>query len=311
MFNYSLETGLHCHFHRDFSQFATFTPIFVALNIASSITATLGNALILIALQKESSLNPPSKLFLRCMVFSDLGVGLLVQPATVASLLTALNQGWNLCVISDSIWNFVSIFSSAFSLATMTAISVDRHLALLLRIRYRQVVTIKRARVVATLLLLISIAVCIAVFAGFYTFIILNTIMWSSWLIISTYCYTRIYLTLKNHIQAQITPQCQPKGISALQLLRYRKTVSTTLWLFATMIICYLPLGLVWIVHAADSASVSLMIMSYFATTLLYLNSTLNPLLYCWKMREIRVAVKGILRNLLLNLSCVRIEPTK
>ena len=305
MFNYSLEAGLHCHFHRDFSQFATFTPIFVALNIASSITATLGNALILIALQKESSLNPPSKLFLRCMVFSDLGVGLLVQPATVASLLTALNQGWNLCVISDSIWNFVSIFSSAFSLATMTAISVDRHLALLLRIRYRQVVTIKRARVVATLLLLMSIAVCIAVFAGFYTFIILNTIMWSSWLIISTYCYTRIYLTLKNHIQAQITPQCQPKGISALQLLRYRKTVSTTLWLFATMIICYLPLGLVWIVHAAGSASVSLMIMSYFATTLLYLNSTLNPLLYCWKMREIRIAVKEILRNLLLNLSCV------
>ena len=305
MSNYSLQSP-HCHLYRKFPQpFATFTPIFVALNIASSITATLGNALILIALQKESSPNPPSKLFLRCMVFSDLGVGLLVQPATVASLLTALNQGWNLCVISDSIWNFVSIFSSTFSFATMTAISVDRHLALLLRIRYRQVVTIKRARVVATLFLLLSIAVCMAVFSGVNAFIILNTIMWSSWLIISTYCYTRIYLSLKNHIQAQITPQCQPKGISALQLLRYRKTVSTTLWVFATMIICYLPFGLVWIVHAAGSESVSLIIMSYFATTLLYLNSTLNPLLYCWKMREIRIAVKEILRNLLLNLSCV------
>ena len=39
-------------------------------------------------------------------------------------------------------------------------------------------------------------------------------------------------------------------------------------------------------------------ITAYFGITLVFLNSTLNPLLYCWKIREVRHAVKKILRNL-------------
>ena len=108
MFNYSQQAGLNCHFIRNFSNFSTFTEVFVALNIASSITATLGNALILIALQKESTLNPPSKLFLRCMAFSDLSVGLLAQPAVVISFLFAVYQRWDLCLISEYISFFLT-----------------------------------------------------------------------------------------------------------------------------------------------------------------------------------------------------------
>ena len=168
MFNYSQQAGLHCHLSRNFS---TFTGDFLALNIASSITATLGNALILVALQKESSLNPPSKLFLRCMAFSDLGVGLLVQPAAVTTFLCAAYQLWNLCLLSGFIWNFVSAFFTGFSFASITAISVDRHLALLLGIRYRQVVTIQRTRVVVALFLVVSTAYCLTVLISYNVFI--------------------------------------------------------------------------------------------------------------------------------------------
>ena len=42
---------------------------FSAFNILLSITATLGNSLILVALHKESSLHPPSKLLYRCLIF--------------------------------------------------------------------------------------------------------------------------------------------------------------------------------------------------------------------------------------------------
>ena len=54
-----------------------------ALNIFLSITATLGNVLILIALHKVSSIHPPTKLFFRCLAVSDLSVGLVVQPLFV------------------------------------------------------------------------------------------------------------------------------------------------------------------------------------------------------------------------------------
>ena len=53
---------------------------FSAVNILLSITAILGNSLILVALHKESSLHPPSKLLYRCLATTDLLVGLVSQP---------------------------------------------------------------------------------------------------------------------------------------------------------------------------------------------------------------------------------------
>ena len=57
---------------------------FSAVNILLSITAILGNSLILVALHKESSLNPPSKLLYRCLATTDLLVGLVNQPLYAA-----------------------------------------------------------------------------------------------------------------------------------------------------------------------------------------------------------------------------------
>ena len=53
---------------------------FLAVYILLSITAFAGNSLILVALYKESSLHPPSKLLYRCLATTDLLVGLIVQP---------------------------------------------------------------------------------------------------------------------------------------------------------------------------------------------------------------------------------------
>ena len=51
-----------------------------ALNIFLSITAFLGNTLILVALHKETSLHPPSKLLYRNLAITDLCVGIIAEP---------------------------------------------------------------------------------------------------------------------------------------------------------------------------------------------------------------------------------------
>ena len=53
---------------------------FSAFNILLSITGILGNCLILVALRKESSLHPPSKLLYRCLATIDMLVGLVNHP---------------------------------------------------------------------------------------------------------------------------------------------------------------------------------------------------------------------------------------
>ena len=123
--------------------------------------------------------------------------------------------------------------------------------------------------------------------------------MWILLLITSIYCYTRIFYILRNHIQAQVIPQGQHNGILPSNLSRYKKTVSTALWVFAALMICYLPFGLGLLVQTMLSEiTEAILIISYFGLTLVYLNSSLNPFLYCWKIREVRHAVKETFRLL-------------
>ena len=57
-----------------------------ALHIFLSVTAFLGNTLILVALHKETSLHPPSKLLYRNLAITDLCVGIIVEPLAVTYL---------------------------------------------------------------------------------------------------------------------------------------------------------------------------------------------------------------------------------
>ena len=300
--NYSLQAGLLCNtnlaIHRNSSQLPTIFLVIAGINVALSLTATLGNALILVALHKESSLNPPTKLFLRCLAISDFCVGLVVQPVAVVSLLAAVNHRWRLCRVGEILWYSISMMLTSFSLATLIAISVDRLFALLLGIRYRQVVTRKRARSLVPIFMLISVTDCVLQHTHLITFLVYTTLLWFIWLVTSIYCYARIYLILRNHIQAHVIPQDKQNGISPLNLSRYKKTVSTALWIFAAMMFCYLPLGVILIVATLLELSDSLVVPNFVTMTLLCLNSSLNPLLYSWKIREVRNAVKEILRNL-------------
>ena len=118
-----------------------------AMNVFLSITAILGNTLILVALHKESSLHPPSKLLYRCLATTDLLVGLVLEPSIAAyyELLATKKRSSNLCFYFATIATVSFTTLSAVSLLTMTiTISVDRLLALLLGLRYRHIVTLRR-----------------------------------------------------------------------------------------------------------------------------------------------------------------------
>ena len=110
----------------------TVTIIFCSFNILLSITAFLGNALIL---RNVSSLYPPTKLLFQCLAMTDFGVGLTSQPFyAIHVLYSAINVNWDIFLFSGISWA-LSICLCGVSLFTKTALSVDRLLALLLRLR--------------------------------------------------------------------------------------------------------------------------------------------------------------------------------
>ena len=289
--NRTIVQQLHC----STGHYGVHLKIFIsALNIPLSITAFLGNVLIIVALQKVSSLHPPSKHLFGCLASTDICVGLITQSLFVTSLMSTEHS--TLCFYSQRLIGIGSIFCGV-SLSTMTAISVDRVLALLLGMRYRQVVTLRRVRILIVAFWLVS--VCIILIPGIP--LVVPLVILISCIIISTLCYLKIYLKLRHH-QAQVQEhvnQGQPNvGGSPLNVTRYRKTVSSALWLQMALLACYLPLGIVAILSfVAGLSSPFLDFIGDVTSSLLLLNSSLNPFLYCWKVREVRQAVKDTIRH--------------
>ena len=275
------------------------------LNIFLSITAFLGNTLILVALYKETSLHPPSKLLLRSLAATDLCVGIIVEPFYVIYLMSVVNKQWNICRFS-----IVTVFITGeilclVSLLTLTAISVDRLLALLLGLRYRQVVTLKRTYVTVIVFWAVSIVGCIPylwneslIIICSYSYIILTLCI-----LISIYSYTRIFLRLRHH-QTQFLHNVtgQPNQTTPQNIARYRKTASSTLWLQLTLVVCFLPYIVVLpftLRETRGKVSYGFLHLAFrFALNLVYFNSSLNPLLYCWKISEVKQAVKDTVRRL-------------
>ena len=128
-----------------------------SVNIILSIAAFLGNTLILVALNKESSLHLPSKLLYRNLAITDLCVGIIVEPLYVTNWTSVVKERWDICYYSLRTAAFSAYTLCVVSALTLTAISVDRLLALLLGLRYRQVVTYKKTCITAIFFWILSI----------------------------------------------------------------------------------------------------------------------------------------------------------
>ena len=285
-------TGLNAGIHSQF--------IFLSfLNIFLSITAFFGNSLILAALRKESSLHPPSKLLLRNLAITDLCVGLISEPLFVTYLMSVVNEHWSLCRYTSLAGFITNPLLCGMSLLTVAAISVDRLLALLLGLRYRQVVTLKRTYVIVFTFWVVSTVFSTMRFVNILTILWYSTVVISLCLVTSTFSYTKIFLTLRHH-QNQVQDQAQqPNQTNQLNIARYRKAVNSALWLQLTLVACYLPfvVGAALLTNGGLSSSVFL--ANQYTSTIVFLNSSLNPILYCWKIDEVRQAVKETVRQVL------------
>ena len=271
-----------------------------ALNIFLSITAFLGNTLILVALHKETSLHPPSKLLYRNLAITDLCVGIIAEPLAVTYFTSVVNERWDICYYANWAKDFSSYTLCSVSLLTLTAISVDRLLALLLGLRYRQLVTLKRTYITVISFWILSIFGASSIFWNRFVTSYYQYVQIALCFVVTIFAYTKIFFTLR-HNQIHVpnhAAQGQPSQAIPLNIARYRKAVYSALWVQVTLVICCLPYVIVVALHPQRGIPVSTYIAEEFAVTIFYLNSSLNPLLYCWKIREVRQAVKETLRQL-------------
>ena len=334
----------------------------LAFNIILSFTASLGNVLILLTLYKVSFLHPVTKFLFACLATTDLCVGLFSQPLFVANMILNIDlANTDLDILSQM--NEVVFISSnvlcGVSVLISTAISVDRLLVLLLRLKYRQVVTLKRAQVVILLCWVTAVS-CGLVHVWSHTISqIFVLVIGLVSLVTSVFCHVKIYLRLQGNQAtvedsfgggqsnedeevgggkkgagratgegagettgagrdteeeagaevedtgrakdekrlragtAKVSPKRRIQERVRLNIVQYKKVVSSIFWLQLTLVACYAPFITVSLLRHTVLSGTTIQGLWLFTATLVYSNSSLNPFLYCWKIREVRMAVKN------------------
>ena len=238
------------------------------------------------------------------LAVSDLCVGLLTQPLYIALCVMDFKQvsnhdpTYNITYIAFHISGY--LFASVSFLNVMTLIA-DRFLVIQLHFRYQELVT--RKRVVAAvifiwvfspILSLIRVLIPLNIFHVFFG------IMMFVCIITTTFFSVRIYVNVRRHmnqIQDLQVHQSAPNGDTA-NIVRLRKFAIAAVYVYLVILACYLPNACVRFVALFISGSdMDKGRLQLYTETLVFLNSSLNPLIYCWKMKHIRHTIFNIIRN--------------
>ena len=269
----------------------------VALNVFSAFTAIVFNSITIQVIKKTSSLPNPLKILLLSLALSDLAVGLVAQPLWIVNILRKKD--------TEVLWIIQSALANASFLGIM-ALSVDRFLAVHLHLRYRELVTYKRVLRLAILTWVLSALlsfICYLVTKNLNPFMNITIIVWSLCLIFLTVISCRLYFAVRVHTKQIQALQLKQTALSdeVANASRLRKSAVSSFYVNFVFLVCFLPFycSLIRKFFKSEAFVNSQIWQELFllSRTLMFINSCLNPVIYCWRMRDIRHAIKDILRN--------------
>ncbi|XP_020899798.1 G-protein coupled receptor 12-like [Exaiptasia diaphana] len=281
----------------------TFAVLSIVVNACSSIVACVLNFLIILTFVKTPSMRTPSYILILCLAIADFGVGAVVQPVYCAELFAKM-KGYESVTCTTS---YIRICSSwvlgASSLLTITAITIDRFLVLHLHLRYQELVTAKRSYTAAIVIAILSI---FGILPGlFYVAAMIAGCCFSVLFLLNIVLMAKISREVSKH-SANIHSQEQAVRES-LNLPRYKKTVNTVHYIMGTFSACYIPVPIVASLIVANSKvpESSLDAAFILTSTLWLINSALNPVIYFWRIQDMRNAAVQLFRNI----RCLHYEP--
>ena len=283
------------------SSLETVVVINCILNAPLMLTSITGNALVLAAILRTPSLRSvPSTIFLCSLAITDFLVGLVVQPVYIANELHH-STGGPLVKVE----RFMSFFLCGVSLKTITAISVDRFLALHYHVTYANLMTTKRAMNASASLWFVSILLlCLTVWKSEVVVLPIAGVVITICFVISSVSYIKIFFIVRHH---QIHIHAQQQAVNSFNIgvnipdsnnmILSKKHALKTFIYFICMVCCYLP-------YLSYSLLRTTSVIGYeinwtFAETVVFLNSSVNPFLYCWCNREIRTSAVKVVRKMM------------
>ena len=297
---YLLNTNQSAIANGDLAKLRTFIITNCVINACTSFSAAFGNGIVLMAIWKSPSLHSPSNTLLFGLALTDFFVGTFIQLMEVAKCLFTLLTKEGSPKEINSAFDVLSVILSGASLAIVTLISIDRYLVFYFHMRYQMIVTTKKVIVVIAF--------------GFLTAGLLG-LVWTLdrsktyyWVVasLSSICFSIIFLMyfkifriVRYHqiqIKAQTRMSAQRNNTSHRFLALSTKSAVNTFYVCFFLSLFCIPYNCMSIVIQVTGWSITKYIVLQLAGTVVFMNSSLNPLVYLWRVVEIRKAVQRLLR---------------
>ena len=194
-------------------------------------------------------------------------------------------------------YNLTAVCLGFLSFFIVTTISLDRFLAVYLANKYRSTVTAKRAKLVVVSLWLIAVNVMT-------TYLLITTVYYMIVMIVMSCCllftscnYIAISRMLQHRLartQAHNHIQTGQQHRNTFNIGRYKKTVTTMLYVYGSLLLCYLPNLCFTLAVIRFGPTKTMQGVNLITSTIVFSNSTLNPFLYYWRIPEVRLRVKQL-----------------
>ena len=278
-----------------------------AANIFVNLLNILTNCFLICALIKTRQTKKISSQFILCLSISDCCVGLILQPMVIL-LLTYFVKDRN-CALEMTA-EFLSYVFPQISGVMIMIVALDRFLHMKHLNQYSLYMTRKRGSllVVTNVVVALCIASCSLVASLYGKFFIFNAILVGvdASVVIAIYVfYTITYRTIHRHLDQMREEQLQINILSPHITKNIPKhdleLAKTMVFILTALSICYLPyfiLGLIWSYyhHYKEAQAIpTLNILVWWSFILVYLNSSLNAIIFSARNKRISLLLRKVL----------------
>ena len=294
------------------------SPAFISLAVLScmsGVVAIVGNAVVLIAIYRTKALHTISNFFIASLAAADMVVGIFLNPllSAKAVIFSYLNPDLPIGSVFNKVEDFAWIQAVVATTFGLSAISIDRYIAVNFGLRYEALATPKHCALATASVWMISL-----VFASVRLFIDNPDHLSILWLvmgvitcilpfIVITFCYMQIFKVAKQQVQKikHENSLTRPSGFRRKNnQVSHAKTAYTIAIVIVFFVVLWVPSLITAVVQVSLAGSQTSNHQVIFTKLervawpwvcfVAYLSSAVNPWIYSIRSRQFRTACTHI-----------------
>lgn len=267
------------------------------VNAIFAFIAASSNAIVLISVWKSPSLHTAQNTLLCSVALSDFLVGAVLQPLDVVQRIMEEKQNIEIYCSIRLAKNSLAWIISSVSFFILTSISLERLVALLRPLQHDRLVTHRRILRLVFSFWVVCITIYMPRFFGLSntTFLFIASILVFANLTVIAVSYFKIFQVIKFH-QRRIDHEANlrsrfhgPKADGDMK--RYKTFTVTAAYIVVLVVMFYVPFFCYLVAYAILGFTGPVKLTYICIETLSFVNSSVNPFVYSYRLRNIRQAI--------------------